>query len=105
MSDHLIEFKNMRWERPAPGVRHKAYVRGGQRIRLVEFSEGFTEPDWCTRGHIGYVLDGQISIDFNSEAIDFNAGDGMFIPEGEESRHIGRVAGGEKALVIPFEEA
>jgi len=29
----------------------------------------------------------------------------MFIPEGEESRHIGRVAGGEKALVIPFEEA
>ena len=104
MSDHLIKFENMRWESPAPGVRHKAYVRGNQRIRLVEFSEEFIEPDWCTGGHIGYVLEGRISIDFNGEVIDFKSGDGIFIPKGEEHKHIGRVARGEKALVILFEE-
>ncbi len=105
MNDNPIDFKNMGWESPAPGIRYKVYVRGDQRIRLAEFSEDFSEPDWCTRGHVGYVLEGRIAIDFNGEIIDFRSGDGIFIPEGEESRHKGKVARGEKALIILFEEA
>jgi quercetin dioxygenase-like cupin family protein len=61
-------------------------------------------PARTPRGHIGYVPEGRISIDFNGEVIDFKAGDGIFIPEGEESRHKGMVARGEKVLVILFEE-
>ncbi|KAF5412150.1 MAG: phosrestin [Euryarchaeota archaeon] len=104
MNDNLINFKNMDWESPAPGIRYKVYVRDNQRIRLVEFSQDFNEPDWCTRGHVGYVLEGRLTIDFDCELIDFMSGDGIFIPEGEESRHKGTVARGEKALIILFEE-
>jgi quercetin dioxygenase-like cupin family protein len=71
---------------------------------LVEFSEGFAESDWCTRGHAGYVLKGRMSVDFSGEIIDFKAGDGIFIPEGEENRHKARVARGERALLLLFEE-
>lgn len=52
----------------------------------MEFSEGFSEEDWCTKGHIGYVLEGRFSIDFNGKEIPFIAGDGIFITEGEESK-------------------
>ncbi len=65
MKNYLIDFKNIDWENPALGVRYKAYVKGNQRVRLVEFTEEFIEDDWCTKGHIGYILEGSISIDFN----------------------------------------
>jgi quercetin dioxygenase-like cupin family protein len=104
MRNYLIDFQNIDWEVPAPGVRYKAYVKGNQRIRLVEFSEEFVEDNWCTKGHIGYILEGSISIDFSGKTTTFKAGDGFFIPEGEENRHKGKVAKGKKALIILFEE-
>jgi quercetin dioxygenase-like cupin family protein len=104
MDDYLIDFESMDWESPAPGVRYKAYIRGDHKVRLVEFSEGFREENWCTKGHIGYVLEGRFSIDFNGKEIPFKAGDGIFIPEGEESKHKAKSIKGEKALLILFEE-
>jgi quercetin dioxygenase-like cupin family protein len=104
MNDYLIDFDSMDWESPAPGVRYKAYIRDNYRIRLVEISEGLSEEDWCTKGHIGYVLEGSFSIDFNGNVIPFKAGDGIFIPAGEENEHKAKVIKGEKALLILFEE-
>jgi len=43
MKNYLIDFKNMEWEPPAPGVRYKAYTRGNHKMRLVEFTEEFVE--------------------------------------------------------------
>jgi quercetin dioxygenase-like cupin family protein len=104
MNDYLIDFDSMDWESPAPGVRYKAYIRDNYRIRLVEISEGFSDENWCTKGHIGYVLEGSFSIDFNGNVIPFKAGDGIFIPAGEENEHKAKVIKGEKALLILFEE-
>ncbi len=104
MGAHLIGFRNMDWESLAPGVRHKVYIRGDHRVRLVEFTEEFVEEDWCCKGHIGYVLEGCISIDFNGSLARFEAGNGFFIPEGEENKHKGKIAKGERALVILFEQ-
>ena len=100
---YLINFKNIQWEAPAKGIRFKAYLRDNQKIRLVEFTEEFEEKNWCISGHIGYVLEGKISIDFNSKVVDFKAGDGIYIPEGEEHKHKGKIAKNEKALLILFE--
>ena len=104
MSDPLINFENMDWERPAPGVRQKVHTIGDRRMRLVEFSEGFVEQDWCTRGHAGYVLEGNMSVDFDGMIIDFKAGDGIDIPEGAENRHKAKIAVGKMALLLLFEE-
>jgi hypothetical protein len=62
---YLVNFDNMLWNEPSKGIRTKIFISGNQQIRLVEFSEGFTEQDWCIKGHTGYVLNGEFSIDYN----------------------------------------
>jgi len=103
MNNCLIAFKNMNWESPALGVRQKVHIEGKQKIRLVEFSEEFEEKDWCMSGHVGYVLEGKMSVDFNGEMIDFKAGDGLFVPKGEAHKHKAMIAKGDKVLIVLFE--
>jgi len=91
MKQYKIDFESMEWEMPANGVRFKAYEQEGKKLRFVEFCKEFVEPDWCTKGHIGYILEGQIEIDFDGEVIVFSPGDGLFIPAGQEHKHKGRV--------------
>ncbi|MBN2019106.1 MAG: cupin domain-containing protein [Sedimentisphaerales bacterium] len=91
MEQCKIDFDLMPWENPAVGVRFKAYEQGGRKLRLAEFGREFVETDWCTKGHIGYVLKGQMVIDFNGKTVEFNPGDGIFIPAGEEHRHKAKV--------------
>ncbi len=105
IKDYLIDFENTDWEVPMPGVRQKVCIRDDHKIRLVEFTEEFVEEDWCIKGHTGYILEGNISIDFNGEMLTFKQGDALFIPGGEESKHKARIAGGERALLILFENA
>jgi quercetin dioxygenase-like cupin family protein len=91
MERYRVNFGSIRWEHPAPGVRVKAHEQDGRRLRLVEFTKDFVEPDWCTKGHIGYVLEGAMEVDFQGETVTFRAGDGLFIPSGDEHGHKARV--------------
>jgi quercetin dioxygenase-like cupin family protein len=91
MGHYKVDFEQMPWEQVAPRVRCKAYEQGGRKLRLVEFARGFVEPDWCTRGHIGYVLEGAMEVDFQGETVAFQAGDGLFIPPGDAHGHKARV--------------
>ena len=90
MNPYKIDFNSMPWESHAQGVRVKAITRNGQRLRLFEFSSGFVEDDWCISGHIGYVLEGQLKIDFSGFSVVYNPGDAVFIPEGAEHKHKAR---------------
>ena len=100
MVSHRIDFAAMAWDAPAPGVRAKVYERGGRRLRLLELSGDFVEPGWCTKGHIGYVLEGRLEIRFGDGPVVFAPGDGLFIPLGEEHRHRARVLAGPVRLVL-----
>jgi quercetin dioxygenase-like cupin family protein len=91
MGQYRIDFNSIPWQAPAAGVRFKAHEQAGRKLRLAEFSKDFVEPDWCAKGHIGYVLKGQLEIDFSGNAVSFNPGDGIFIPPGEQHKHKGRV--------------
>ncbi|HWI55111.1 MAG TPA: hypothetical protein VNT57_05435 [Desulfobacteria bacterium] len=103
MDDILVDFENKQWESPGNGVRFKSFLKGNQRLRLVEFSEGFEEKDWCTRGHAGYVLEGSCTIDFKGRLKSFGTGDVLFIPEGQEYGHKVLINKGEKVLFLLFE--
>ena len=103
MEQYKIDFESMAWERPMVGVRFKAYEQEGRKLRLAEFTKEFVEPDWCTKGHIRYILEGQMEIDFDGKVIAFGPGDGVFIPAGEEHKHKGRVLT-DTAKVILVEE-
>ena len=90
MEQYRIDFESMEWESPADGVRFKAYEQDGRKLRLVEFAKEFIEPDWCTKGHVGCILEGKGEIDFDGKVITFGPGDGIFIPAGQEHKHKAR---------------
>jgi ethanolamine utilization protein EutQ (cupin superfamily) len=86
-----VDFEFLPWQSPMNGIRFKAYQNEGQRLRVVEFTREFIEPDWCTKRHIGYVLEGQMDIDFSGDVVRFKAGDGLFIPAGQAYKHKAKV--------------
>lgn len=90
MEHRRVAFGAIPWEQPAPGVRFKAWEQDDRRLRLAEFTRDFVEPEWCTKGHVGYVLEGTLELDFHGEKIVFRAGDGLFIPSGGAHRHKAR---------------
>jgi len=101
---HLIDFSAVDWCTPAEGVRYKAFISGKQRIRLVEFSEGLIEPDWCKSGHSGYVLAGEFDISFNGTIEHYNTGDCLHIPSGEDDKHMVQMKTGGWVQLLLFEQ-
>jgi hypothetical protein len=91
MEQYKVDFGSMPWEEPAAGCRFKACARGGTTLRLAEFTKEFVDADWCARGHIGYILEGRMEIDFDGKVTVLGEGDGLFIPAGKEHRHMARV--------------
>ena len=103
MMNYLIDFDNIKWNKPAEGLKYKAYINGNRQIRLAEFSEGFVEPEWCTKSHTGYVIDGTFAIDYNGNFEKYKKGDVFFIPEGEQSKHKAILEKGEKVTLLLIE--
>ena len=87
MNQYKIDFVSMDWDTPTAGVRQKVVVQKATQCRLLEFSEDFVELDWCTKGHIGYILDGQLEIDFDGKSILYGPGDVATIPDGDDHKH------------------
>ena len=103
MNDHKVIFDSIEWSNAGTGVRYKAFTCGNQRLRLVEFSDGFTEPDWCSHGHAGIVLDGGFALDYNGSSERYTKGDVIFIPGGETDKHKAILGKGEKVTLLLFE--
>ena len=87
MTDYRVDFEALDWAHPIPGVRHRIVTRGGRKLRLVEYTKEM-EPHWCPRGHLGMILEGRFEIRFDEGLEVYEAGDGVFIPSGEEHRHM-----------------
>ena len=101
--DAVIDLERLPWQELATGARAKICVRGMQRIRLVEFVEGFEEPDWCTAAHAGRVLEGACTLLTRMGEQRLRAGDVIAIEAGDESAHRAVLGPGERVLLLLFE--
>ncbi len=90
MEAYKVEFDSLPWEVPMLGVRVKIFCDGEKQLRLAEFSSEFIESHWCEKGHIGFVLDGELEIDFHGKLVRYIKGDGVFIPQGATHGHKAR---------------
>lgn len=104
MSRRRIDFADLDWEIPLPGARFKRHAGDGRVVRLIEFTEDLVEPDWCRKGHVGYVVDGRLTIDFPDGPVVYETGDALLIEAHEADRHMARVGPGERALLFMVEE-
>lgn len=82
-----IEFQAIDWEQIATGAKQKLCQTQNKTIRLLRLNDSFLEAHWCTKGHIGYVLEGEMTLDFNGNKINYKVGDAFIIKEGEATKH------------------
>jgi mannose-6-phosphate isomerase-like protein (cupin superfamily) len=90
MNQYKVDFNTIEWESPIQGLRQKVHISGHQRLRLVEYSKELSA-HWCEKGHIGYVLQGQFEMEYETEGQTYSMGDGIFIPNGAEHKHRSKV--------------
>lgn len=90
MKDHRLPYLRMRWEQGGHPLERKK-VDSGTPATLLEFAPGFADPNWCRRGHTGYVLSGVFRMEFEPEGEisrieDYAAGEGFHIEAGVPHR-------------------
>ena len=101
VSKYRVDFEAIDWESPIRGMRQKIHKFGRQQLRMVEYSRDLP-PHWCEKGHIGYVLEGQMEIELAHECQVYSSGDGVFIPNGPEHKHKGKII--SETVTIVFVE-
>jgi quercetin dioxygenase-like cupin family protein len=99
---YKVEFDKLDWDSPITGVRHKHIDQNNLRIRLVEYSKEMPL-HWCENGHYGYLIEGQLEIEYANETIVYQSGDGIFIPDSSDHKHRGRALT-EKVLIFFMEK-
>ena len=83
---YRITLSSLDWESPLEGIRQKFIIEGRKKLKLVEYLP--TMPlHWCERGHLGYILEGRLEVEFESGVHVFCPGDGIVIPDGPGHRH------------------
>ncbi len=68
MPQYKINFNNINWESPIEGVKSKTYKNGNKQIRLIEYTKDMPL-HLCEKGHYGYILEGELEIEFTKEKI------------------------------------
>ena len=100
MNDPRIDFESAEWRPMANGARHKVAERAGKRVRLVEFTSEFVERDWCSKGHAGYVLSGELEIVLENRVVRLGPGDGLVLGSGGSEKHKASVIGSSATLLL-----
>lgn len=90
MEQYRILFDELEWQDGIRGARFKVFRSGNKQIRLLEFTSEFIEPDWCEKGHVGFVVQGELEIDFRGTVLRYPQGAVLNIPSGAKSGHKAR---------------
>ena len=90
MLQYKVNFNELNWEEPFEGVKCKIFKHDNRQLRLVVYSKEMPL-HWCEKGHYGYILDGNLEIEYQNEKVIYQTGDGVFIPEGKKHKHRAKV--------------
>lgn len=106
--DALVPFQTTDWkslkEFSQQGISGhaswKAIAVGGVRMRLVKYSENYRADHWCSRGHIVYCLEGELTSELSDgRTFRLSAGMSYQVSDGA-SQHRSSTANGAVLLII-----
>lgn len=80
-----LPFPSLDWLPGAHPLERKKLV-ADQSVALLEFAPGFEDPNWCTRGHIIYVLEGMLDLDLDGGTESLRAGEACVLAPGTRHR-------------------
>ena len=88
-----LDFDSISWADDQADIHSRAAEALGQRWAIVEYEARAAREEWCTDGHRGYVLAGQIEYEFDdgSARLAVDQGQGFFLAAG--TGHRGRNPG------------
>ena len=95
-----IRFDRMSWESVKLGFQVKSASVGGQSLRMASYGPGFVDDFWCEDGHIGFIYEGRLTIQFAEDEQHYKAGDAFYIPPGKATRHRVSQPLGQAAVVF-----
>ena len=80
-----LPFPALPWIAGPHALERKKSVEGAAGT-LLEFAPGFSDPNWCERGHAGYVLSGALRLELQDAGTQLEAGEGFVIDPGTAHR-------------------
>ena len=83
------------------GVAHwRTVEQGNIRARIVEYSPGYLADHWCSRGHVLYVLEGELVTELKDGSSHvLRAGQSYQVAD-DAMPHRSRTAGGAKLFIV-----
>lgn len=104
-----IPYTPVAWD-ALPATEHKGetgtavwrtLVNGDVRMRVVELSPGYLADHWCDRGHIVYVLEGEVTSELkDGRRFEMRPGVGYTVSDEGDSPHRSWTATGAKMFIV-----
>jgi len=104
MAWEKLAYDAMPWEAGVPPLERKK-IAAGCGATLRRFEPGFEDPNVCTNGHAGYVIEGVLQLELDAVVLDIGHGDGFVLDPG--TRHRARNPGPRPValFIVPRESA
>ena len=84
MGYHRLQFASAPWTPGAQQLERKKV--GGAGAAVLEFGPGFSDPNWCERAHVAYVLSGTLSLEVDGHVEEIGTGYGFVTERGTRHR-------------------
>jgi hypothetical protein len=100
-----LDFDSIDWADDQPDIHSRAENALGQRWAIVEYEAGAAREEWCTDGHRGYVLAGEIAYEFDdgtTPPLHVAVGQGFYLAAG--TGHRGRNPGGSATRLFLIDD-
>lgn len=79
----------------------RVFQSGGLRVRIVDYAAGFRSDHWCARGHVLYVLDGELFVDLKSGSRHrLNAGMSFQAGDDDANPHLAWTRTGARVFIV-----
>lgn len=79
----------------------RSFTVGDLRVRLVEYSPGYLADHWCDRGHVLYVLEGDLDTELrDGRRFTLTAGMSYQVSDFGDAAHRSSTRGGAKLFIV-----
>jgi quercetin dioxygenase-like cupin family protein len=79
----------------------RCFERAEVRVRRVEYAPGYLADHWCDRGHVFYLLAGEVTVELrDGRSFALAAGGGFAVSDHGDAAHRVRTQSGGVALIV-----
>jgi len=82
----VLDFSETELKKNPDHTGFREVLVGEKHFRIVEYERNASHPDWCTTGHVGFVIEGEIMYELDKGQINARQGNGFFLPPGTRHR-------------------